>query len=162
MLNLKSAEEVRKAFTEISGNVKKSMPEAKIVGQIVQEMAPPSTEVIIGAAKDQQFGQTVMFGLGGIFVEILKDVTFRIAPITEKEARKMIAEIKADPILKGYRSQPPADIEALVKILINVSRLTIDHPEIKEIDLNPVIVYENGAKVVDARIILDENLFIQN
>jgi acyl-CoA synthetase (NDP forming) len=96
-----------------------------------------------------------MFGLGGIFVEILKDVAFRIAPITETDAREMIAEVKGYPILKGYRGQPPADIDALVKILVNTSKLVMDHDEIKELDLNPVMVYEKGAKAVDARIILE-------
>jgi len=98
----------------------------------------------------------LMFGLGGIFVEVLKDVTFRIAPITELDAREMITEVKAYPILKGYRGQPPADTEAIVQILLNTSRLVTDYPEIKELDLNPIMVYKKGAKTVDARIILEE------
>jgi acetyl-CoA synthetase (ADP-forming) len=118
-------------------------------------MAPSSTEVIIGSIKDPQFGPAMMFGLGGIFVEVLKDVTFRIAPITEEEAREMISDVKAYPLLKGYRNTPPADIGALVKILVNTSRLVTKHQEIKELDLNPVMVYEKGAKTVDARIILE-------
>jgi acyl-CoA synthetase (NDP forming) len=96
-----------------------------------------------------------MFGLGGIFVEVLKDVTFRIAPINEQDAREMITEVKAYPVLKGYRGQPPADIDAIVKILLSTSKLVMDHLEIKELDLNPIIVYEKGAKTVDARIILE-------
>jgi acetyl-CoA synthetase (ADP-forming) len=96
-----------------------------------------------------------MFGLGGVFVEVLKDVTFRIAPVSEEEARQMISEVKAYPLLKGYRNTPPADIEAIVKILLNTSRLVMDHPEIKELDLNPIMVYQKGAKTVDARIILE-------
>jgi len=96
-----------------------------------------------------------MFGLGGIFVEVLKDVTFRIAPINEQDAREMITEVKAYPILKGYRNQPPADIDTIIKILVNTSRLVMDHQEIKELDLNPIMVYEKGAKTVDARIILE-------
>jgi acyl-CoA synthetase (NDP forming) len=96
-----------------------------------------------------------MFGLGGIFVEVLKDVTFRIAPINEQDAREMITEVKAYPILKGYRNQPPADIDTIIQILVNTSRLVMDHQEIKELDLNPVMVYEKGAKTVDARIILE-------
>jgi acetyl-CoA synthetase (ADP-forming) len=118
-------------------------------------MVPQSTEVIVGATKDPQFGPTLMFGLGGIFVEILKDVTFRIAPITEDEAREMITEVKAYPLLTGYRNQPPADIEAIVKILLKTSNLIMKHQVIKELDLNPVMVYEKGAKTVDARIILE-------
>ena len=155
ILNLKSAEEVRNAYNQIIENVKKNKPDAKILGVNVQEMAPPSTEVIVGAIKDPQFGPTIMFGLGGIFVEVLKDVTFRIAPITEEDAREMISEIKAYPILKGFRGAPPADTEAIVKILVNVSKLVMEHQEIKELDLNPIMVYRSGAKTVDARIILE-------
>jgi len=118
-------------------------------------MAPKSTEVIIGATKDPQFGPALMFGLGGVFVEILEDVTFRIAPITEQDAKEMITEVKAYPLLTGYRGQPPADIDTLISILLNTSKLLMDHQEIKELDLNPIMVYEKGAKTVDARIILE-------
>jgi acetyl-CoA synthetase (ADP-forming) len=155
MLNLKSQTEVKDAYNKILANIRRHKSDAKIVGIVVQEMAAPSTEVIVGATKDPQFGPALMFGLGGIFVEVLKDVTFRIAPITEEDAREMITEVKAYPILKGYRGQPPADIEAIVKILLNTSKLVMEHQEIKELDLNPIIVYEKGAKTVDARIILE-------
>jgi acyl-CoA synthetase (NDP forming) len=155
IINVKDAEDVRKAYEQIMDSVKRHKPNAKIIGVLVQEMAPQSTEVIVGATKDPQFGPTLMFGLGGIFVEILKDVTFRIAPVTEDEAREMIAAVKAYPLLKGYRNTPPADIEAIVKILLNTSRLVMEHQEIKELDLNPIMVYEKGAKTVDARIILE-------
>jgi len=155
IINLKNAEEVRNSYKQIQKNVRKHKAKAKIVGMLVQEMAPSSTEVIVGAIKDPQFGPALMFGLGGIFVEVLKDVTFRIAPITEDEAREMITEVKAYPLLKGYRNMPPADIDAIVQILLNTSRLIMDHQEIKELDLNPIMVYEKGAKTVDARIILE-------
>ncbi len=155
ILNLKSSEEIRNAYNRILVNVKKYKPDAKIVGVLVQEMAPPSTEVIVGATKDPQFGPALMFGLGGIFIEVLKDVAFRIAPITRSEAQEMITEVKAYPILKGYRGQPPVDTNAITEILLNTSKLVMDHPEIKELDLNPILVYEKGAKTVDARIILD-------
>lgn len=155
ILNLKSSQEVRRAYNKILENVKKHKPNAKIIGVLVQEMAPPSTEVIVGAIKDPQFGQTLMFGLGGIFVEILKDVAFRIAPITKEEAEEMIREIRAYPVLKGYRNMPPADIQAIIQILINTSKLVMDYPEIQELDLNPIMVYEKGAKTVDARVILE-------
>jgi acyl-CoA synthetase (NDP forming) len=155
IINVKDAEDVRKAYEQIMDSVKRHKPNAKIIGVLVQEMAPQSTEVIVGATKDPQFGPTLMFGLGGIFVEILKDVTFRIAPVTGDEAREMIAAVKAYPLLKGYRNTPPADIEAIVKILLNTSRLVMEHQEIKELDLNPIMVYEKGAKTVDARIILE-------
>ena len=154
-LNINNREDAVTAYNKIIENVKKNKADAKIDGILIQEMAPGSTEVIVGAIKDAQFGQTLMFGLGGTFVEVMKDVSFRIAPITEEEAQEMITEVKAYPILQGYRGQPPADIDALVKILLNTSRLMMDHPEIKELDLNPIMVYEKGAKTVDARIILE-------
>ncbi|MDH7563822.1 MAG: acetate--CoA ligase family protein [Candidatus Bathyarchaeota archaeon] len=154
-LNLKNTNEVKTAYNSIIKNVKKHNAKARITGILVQEMAPPSTEVIVGVTKDPQFGPALMFGLGGVFVEVLKDVTFRIAPVSEEEARQMISEVKAYPLLKGYRNTPPADIEAIVKILLNTSRLVMDHPEIKELDLNPIMVYQKGAKTVDARIILE-------
>jgi acetyl-CoA synthetase (ADP-forming) len=155
VLNLKGSSEVKDAYDKIVKSVRKHKPDAKIVGVLVQEMAPASTEVIVGSTKDPQFGPALMFGLGGIFVEVLKDVTFRIAPITESDAKEMITEVKAYPILKGYRGQPPADINAIVNILLNTSKLVMDHPEIKELDLNPIMVYEKGAKTVDARVILE-------
>jgi acetyl-CoA synthetase (ADP-forming) len=155
ILDIKNSKEVKNGYNKILKNVKDHKPDAKIVGVLVQEMAPSATEVIVGATKDPQFGPALMFGLGGIFVEILKDVTFRIAPITESDAKEMITEVKGYPILKGYRGQPPADVDAIVKILMNTSRLVMDHMEIKELDLNPIMVYEKGAKTVDARIILE-------
>jgi len=155
ILDLKNAEGVREAYGRILKNVKKHDAKARITGILVQEMAPSSTEVIVGAIKDPQFGPAIMFGLGGIFVEVLKDVTFRIAPIREDEACEMMSEVKAYPLLEGYRNTPPADTKAIVRILLDTSKLVTDHPEIKELDLNPIIVYEKGAKTVDARIILE-------
>jgi acetyl-CoA synthetase (ADP-forming) len=155
ILNLKSSKEVKGAYNRILANVKKYKPYAKIIGVLVQEMASSSTEVIVGATKDPQFGPALMFGFGGIFVEVLKDVAFRIAPITRLEAQEMITEVKAYPILRGYRGQPPADVNAIVEILLNTSKLVMDHPEIKELDLNPILVYTKGAITVDARIILE-------
>jgi len=155
IVNLKNAAEVRNAYRKILENAKKYDSAAKIVGILVQEMAPQSTEVIVGAIKDPQFGQTLMFGLGGIFVEILKDVTFRIAPITREDAYEMITKIKAYPLLKGYRKTPPADLDTIINVLLNASKLVMDYPEIKELDLNPIMAYEKGAKTVDARIILE-------
>jgi acetyl-CoA synthetase (ADP-forming) len=155
ILNLKTAHEIKEAYRKILSNVKNKQPKARISGVIVQEMAPDSTEVIVGAIKDQQFGPSVMFGLGGIFVEVLKDVAFRIAPITMQEAELMITEIKAYPVLKGYRNQPSLDTSAIAEVIVNTSKLVTDHREIKELDLNPVMVYEDGVKTVDARIILE-------
>jgi acyl-CoA synthetase (NDP forming) len=155
IVGIKNLRDVRTGYRQIVKNVKKHNPDAKIVGILVQEMAPSGTEVIVGSIKDPQFGPAIMFGLGGVFVEVLKDVTFRIAPITEDEAFEMISEVKAYPLLKGYRNTPPADLKAITKILVNTSRLVTEHPEIRELDLNPIMVYEKGAKAVDARIILE-------
>jgi acyl-CoA synthetase (NDP forming) len=157
ILNIKNQEDARKAYNKILENLTKLKPNAKIKGILVQEMAPASTEVIVGSIKDPQFGPTLMFGLGGTFVEVMKDVAFRIAPITKDDAKEMISEVKAYPILRGYRGQPPLDIGNIVKILLTTSRLVMNYPEIKELDLNPVMVYEKGAKTVDARIILEQN-----
>ncbi len=154
-VNLKSQADVSEAFKTIVANAKKYNAKANIMGVLVQEMAPNGIEVIIGAIKDPQFGQTLMFGLGGIFVEILKDVNFKVAPITLEDAKEMITGLKAYPLLKGVRGQPPADIDAIAQILVNVSTLVMAHPEIKELDLNPVMAYAKGVATVDARIILE-------
>jgi len=155
-LNLKNPEEVERGYRKILKNVEEKKPDARIAGILVQEMAPKSTEVIVGTIKDKQFGQTIMFGLGGIFVEVLEDVSFRIAPVTKREAKLMIKEIKAYQLLRGYRNQPPLDTDIIAEIITNTSRLVTDHQEVEELDLNPIIVYEKGAKTVDARIILEQ------
>ena len=155
ILGINSREDAKIAYNKIIENVKTHKPNAKIDGILVQEMAPSSTEVIVGAIKDPQFGPIIMFGLGGTFVEVMKDVSFKIAPITEEEAKEMITEIKAYPILQGYRGQSPRDLKEIINILLNTSRLVMDYPEIKELDLNPVMIYSKGAKTVDARIILE-------
>ncbi len=155
VVNLKTKDDVKEAYKKILEAVKKYKADARIEGILVQEMAPQATEVIIGSIKDPQFGQTIMFGLGGIFVELLKDVTFRVAPITEQEAAEMVVGVKAYPLLNGYRNTPAADVKAIVNLLMRISKLVMDHQEIKELDLNPVMAYEKGAKIVDARIILE-------
>jgi acyl-CoA synthetase (NDP forming) len=155
MVNLKRAVEVRNAYGKILENAKKYDDATKIVGILVQEMAPPSIEVIVGAIKDSQFGQTLMFGLGGTLVELLNDVAFRVAPITHEDAREMVTKVKAYPLLKGYRNTPPVDIDAIINVLFNTSKLVMDYSEITELDLNPIMVYEKGAKTVDARVILE-------
>jgi acetyl-CoA synthetase (ADP-forming) len=156
-INLKNAEEVKTAFSEIMKNVKKFKSDAKIIGVIVEQLAPQGNEVIVGMAKDPQFGPALMFGLGGIFVEVLKDVAFRIAPLTEYDAREMIQEIKGYPVLTGIRGQKPADINSIVDVILKVSKLVTEHMRIEQLDLNPILVYEKGATIVDARIILSTN-----
>jgi len=156
-LNLKTADEVRAAYEEIVANAKKHVPDARIEGVAVQHMAPQGTEVIVGMTTDPQFGPVMMFGLGGIMVEVLKDVSFRLVPLEEKDARQMIQEIKGRPILEGVRGQPPADLAALQDTLLKVSKFVEAHPEIRELDLNPVFAYPDGAVAVDARIVISEN-----
>ena len=121
----------------------------------MQKMARPGTEVIIGMSKDPQFGPVLMFGLGGILVEILKDVSFRIVPLTRRDAREMIKELKGYPILEGYRGQEPANIEVLEDLLLTVSDFVEGRPEIMEMDINPIFAYSDGAVAVDARVILE-------
>ena len=155
IINLQTKGEVLNAYNKIIENVKKHASTAKIIGVLVQEMAPQSTEIIVGAIKDPQFGQTIMFGLGGIFVELLEDVAFRIAPLERKDAEEMIMKVKAYPLLRGYRNTPTVDISAIVEVILNSSKLVMDNPDIKELDLNPIMAYEKGLKTVDARIILE-------
>jgi acyl-CoA synthetase (NDP forming) len=157
-VGLKNAAEVKKAFAEIMSSVREKFPDAKIDGVSVQSMAKPGVEIIIGMYKDAQFGPVIMFGLGGIFVEVLKDVSFRLIPIAKRDAEEMIKEIKGYALLNGYRGQEPADIPSLVDALLKVSALVEKTPEIKEIDLNPVFAYKDAAVAVDARIVLEEAL----
>jgi acetate---CoA ligase (ADP-forming) subunit beta len=155
LVNLKNTVEVMAGYRKILENARKYNSNAEVVGILVQEMAPQSTEVIVGALKDPQFGQTIMFGLGGIFVELLKDVSFRVAPLTSGDAQEMITQLKAFPLLKGYRNTPPVGIDALISIICSTSRLVMENPDIKELDLNPIMAYSKSAKIVDARIILE-------
>ncbi|TMB70163.1 MAG: acetyl-CoA synthetase [Chloroflexi bacterium] len=153
-LGLQSKEEVEQAFAEIMVAVKAAQPDARIEGVAVQKMAPAGTEVIIGMSKDPQFGPVMMFGLGGVFVEVLKDVAFRIVPLEPKDAREMVREIKGFAILDGVRGQKPADLVALETLILQVSKFIEAHPEVGELDLNPVLAYLDGAIAVDARIVV--------
>ncbi|MFV0438465.1 MAG: acetate--CoA ligase family protein [Desulfopila sp.] len=153
-LNLNSEESIRAAFAEISEAARKYDATAEISGLLVMPMAAKGVECIIGALRDQTFGPTVMFGLGGIFVEVLKDVSFRVAPITLPTAHEMIEEINGCPILKGVRGQSGADVQSLALALQRLSQLMASEPEIAEIDLNPVFVHDSGLSLVDARMIL--------
>jgi len=145
---------IREGYQRIISNIKKNVPAAVIDGILVQEMAPKGTEIIIGSTVDATFGPTIMFGLGGIFVEILKDVSFRLVPITKDDAWEMLDEIKAKKMLDGPRGTAKADKETIVDALLSVSKMLMECPEIKELDMNPILVYEKGARAVDARVIL--------
>jgi len=154
-VGLNTVADVEAAYRTIMENAKAYDSKANLLGVLIMEMAPKGTEVIVGAIKDSQFGATLMFGLGGIFVEVLKDVTFKIAPVSMDEAREMINGLKASALLKGYRNTDPVDIDALAQVLVSISNLLMDHPEIRELDLNPVMAYAKGVSTVDARIILE-------
>lgn len=156
-LNLKTKREVRQAYREILKNVLSRKSKARILGVLVEEMATKGKEVILGMNRDPQFGPILMFGLGGIYVEALEDVTFRLAPIRELTARMMITRTKTHKILEGFRGEPAYDIEAVAQCLKRLSQLVTDFDDIKELDINPLIVFEKGkgCVIVDARIILD-------
>lgn len=161
-INLKNDEEVKEAFGEIMENAKKYGEKKGIDvdlsrGVFISDFADMGTEVIVGVTRDPQFGHALMFGLGGIFVEVLKDVTFRLIPFTEMDAREMVGEIKAAKILEGVRGQAPRDIDALVEVMLCISKMISENPEISELDCNPIFLYEKGkgALVVDARILID-------
>ena len=156
-INIKTENEVRESYKTIIANSRAYKPDANILGIVVQEFAPTGTEVILGSVNDLTFGPTVMFGLGGIFVEVLKDVTFRVTPVTTIQATNMIEEIRGAPILKGVRGEKPRDKTALAKTICQYSQMVEDlSDEISETDANPIMVYEEGKgiRVVDARIIL--------
>lgn len=153
-VGLKNAEEVKNAYNSILSNVKNYNPNAKIEGVLVQEMVTNSKELILGAKQDKLFGPLLMFGLGGIYVEILKDVNFRLAPISQSEAQEMVESIKTISLLKGARGEKPSDIPSIVDCLLRLSQLIVDFPEIEEFDINPLLVLEEGrgSRVVDVRI----------
>lgn len=151
ILNVTDEAGARKAFQTI-GEIEKRIG-ARDGGALVSAMAPRGLEVVVGVTQDVQFGHAVMFGLGGVLVEVLGDVAFRIVPFTEKDAAEMIAEIRGAQVLRGVRGEKPVDLTALRQLLVRVSDLVVKHPEIGEMDLNPVIVYEKGLRVVDARVI---------
>jgi acyl-CoA synthetase (NDP forming) len=153
-LNLENEEKVGQAYDDIMQSIKQQYPDAVIDGVSVQPMARPGVEVIIGMSKDAQFGPVIMFGLGGILVEILKDVSFRIVPLEKRDAREMVREIKGYPVLEGYRGQEAVDIENLEEMILKVSTFIEQNPQIDELDLNPVFAYSDGAVAVDARVIL--------
>ncbi|MBI1978189.1 MAG: acetate--CoA ligase family protein [Candidatus Omnitrophica bacterium] len=155
-LNLKSAAEVERAFKEMTSAVLKFQPAAKIDGVLVQAMGMKGREVILGMNRDPHFGPILMFGLGGTYVEVFKDVTFRLAPIRELGARRMIESIRAYAILKGIRGEEPADLEKIIECLQRLSQLASNEPDVSEVDINPLVVYrkKEGAQVVDARIVL--------
>jgi acyl-CoA synthetase (NDP forming) len=153
-MGIKDAAGVALAYEAIVRSVQGHRADSEIPGMLVCQQAPPGLEVIVGGLQDVMFGPALMFGLGGIFAEILEDVTFRIVPIERADAQEMIQEIRGYPLLAGTRGQEGCDVEALVDLLLAVSRMMAERAEIQELDLNPVRVYEQGLVALDARILL--------
>jgi acetyltransferase len=157
-LNVRDADQVRDFFDLLVYRAQRYMADARIWGVLVQEMVSTGKEIIIGVNRDPQFGPLLMFGLGGIYVEVLKDVTFRVAPVSRQEAEQMLSEIQSHHLLRGVRGEKPADLKAIVDTILRVSQLVTDFPEIVEMDINPLTVYQEGrgAVAVDMRFVLKE------
>ena len=153
LVGLENTTQVREGFATLVGRVTSAVPGARIEGVLVCEQADPGFEVIVGALEDATFGPTVMFGLGGIYAEVLRDVTFRIAPLSRQDAVAMVEEIQGYSLLTGVRGQTPCDLKALADLLLSVSRLITNRRDVKELDLNPVRLYERGLLVLDARMV---------
>jgi acyl-CoA synthetase (NDP forming) len=155
-LGLANATQVGRAYGEIISAVRQKLPQARIEGVSIQKMARPGVELIIGMSQDPQFGPVLMFGLGGILVEIIKDVSFRLVPVTSRDAGQMIKEIKGFPLLEGYRGSEPVDIGKLEELIVKISGFIENNPQIKELDLNPVYGYRDSVIAVDARIVIED------
>jgi acetyltransferase len=155
-VDLQNATDVRDAFDLITYRAQRYLPEARLWGCLVQKMVPEGLEVLIGMNRDPQFGPLVTFGLGGIYVETLRDVAFRVAPFSRREASEMLREIRASALLDGVRRQPPVDKEMLVEALLRIAQLVMDFPEIEELDINPFVIYNEGQGgiAIDMRLIL--------
>lgn len=154
ILNISNGAKARSAYAALIKNAKEYDPDARIEGVLVTPMVEQGVEVIIGMTKDPQFGSVIMFGLGGIFVEVFKDVSFRITPLEKLDACEMIESIRSYPILTGIRGESPRDVESLCGLILKVSELCEELPELTELDLNPVFVYEKGYAIVDARMLV--------
>jgi acyl-CoA synthetase (NDP forming) len=158
MLQLRSEREVRDAFDRIRGNLAEHAPRARFDGVTVQAMAAPGVELIIGVVRDPRFGPLVLTGLGGVFVEVMQDTAVRLAPVDADEARTMLAQLRGRAILSGVRGGQPIDFAAVVNLIVTISQLVSQRPEINELDLNPVVAYAEGLKVLDARILLGDGV----
>jgi len=159
VLNIKSDYELENAYDNMIRNAATLMPQARIYGVEVQKMVPPGKEVIVGVHRDPQFGPIIMFGLGGIYVNLIKDVSFRLAPLSKRKAYDMIMETKAYTLLRGFRGEVPSDIESVIDVMLRISRLVMDFKEITELDVNPLFVYERGKNslALDVKITLSFN-----
>lgn len=153
-INIQSKEELKKTYEEMMIKIRNFYPKAKITGVSIEEMVE-GVELLIGTTTDLQFGKMIALGIGGIFVEVYKDVSFRLIPVTEGDVNEMINELEGKKLLEGYRGKPKLVKSELISLVLSVSKLIETYPQIKEMDLNPVIITKNGLKVIDARIILD-------
>jgi acyl-CoA synthetase (NDP forming) len=154
VLGIQGVQEVEENYNKIMGNLRREMHDAQISGILLQKQIPETTHLIVGGIHDEQFGPVVMFGMGGVLVELFKDVSFRIAPVTEEEALEMIKEIKAYPALSGYRGSKVLDIKQIAKTIIIISDLISNISIINEVELNPLLAYEKNVVAVDAKVIL--------
>jgi acyl-CoA synthetase (NDP forming) len=148
---------LKTAYPKLLAQVREKEPNTEVLGVLIEKMMPPSTELIVGGIRDSQFGPSIMFGMGGIFTEVYKDVAFRVAPIDKIDALNLVHELRGSRILEGIRGQPHADIDAIVDLLMNVSSMMAQHSAISQLDLNPVIAYPDGVCAVDTRIVLAKN-----
>jgi len=151
-VDIRTEEEVREAFARIDTNVRAAAPDARIEGMLVERFVAGGRETIVGMTVDPSFGPVLMFGLGGIYVEALGDVAFRVAPVTDVDARELVRSIRGRSLLEGVRGEPPVDLDALVEVVQRVSQLVGDEPRIAELDINPFLAFEDGGVAVDARI----------
>ncbi len=149
-----SADELGRAYDRMMANIAKNAPGAEVGGVIVQKQMPKGVEVVVGGLRNDQFGPVVMFGMGGIYVEVFKEVSFRLAPLDKEEALRQVRETKVYKLLQGVRGDKPCDIDALCEVIVNTGRLLAEYPEIAELDFNPVFCYPDGCTVVDARLVL--------
>ncbi|MDY6875155.1 MAG: acetate--CoA ligase family protein [Chloroflexota bacterium] len=154
VLGVESQEALRAEFAALLARVEERAPGARVAGVLVQQMLAGGREVILGGKHDPSFGPMVMFGLGGVYVEVFEDVAFRLAPLTRDEAKEMISEVRGSLLLRGVRGEPPVDIEAVVDALLALSRLLVECPEVVEVDVNPLLVFERGVAAVDARVVV--------
>ena len=152
--DIKDKRQLKSEYEKLVTRIKSGERPATMLGVLIQRMMPPSTEVIVGGIRDRQFGPTVMFGIGGIFAEVYDDVAFRVAPIDTTDALSLIRKLRGSKILTGFRGRPPADLDAIIDVLINVSDFMIEHDTVEQLDLNPVIAYPKGLCAVDCRIVI--------
>jgi acyl-CoA synthetase (NDP forming) len=154
IINLKGAKDIKSAWSEMLVNVADNAPTARLEGFLIEQMAPPGVEVIVGAIRDEQFGPAVMFGIGGVAVELLRDTSFRLAPVDKDEALEMMTEVKGYRLLKGLRSAGPRDIDAVSDVIVKLSDIIDCAEGIKELEINPLVVFEKGVMAVDARAVV--------